>query len=174
MEDKSKLVKFAAVLGLYMGLYWTLKYLCVIFGSKMEALGTLYMAMTVVVPFMAYRFTIIYRAQLGNDRPFSFFHGWQFGIFLYTFAAIIVSLLHFYYYRNVLGAEGISEVMRQSLSLLSEANLDSRIVDQARQIEPTPFQMTIQGILNNILAGAVFSIPVALLTKKRNTNTNSD
>ena len=173
MEDKSKLVKYAATLGLYMGVYWALKYLCVIFGGKIEALGTLYMAMTAVVPFMGYRFTMIYRAQLGNDRSFSFFHGWQFGVFLYTFAAIIVSLSHFYYYRNILGAEGISEVMRQSLSVLSEAKIDSRIVEQARQIVPTPFQMTIQGILNNILAGVVFSIPVALLTKKRNTNPNT-
>ena len=173
MEDKSKLVKFAAILGLYMGLFWALKYLCIIFGGKIEVLGTLYMAMTAVVPFMAYRFTLIYRDQLGKDRPFSFFHGWQFGIFLYTFAAIIVSLFHFYYYRNVLGSEGISAIMQQSLSLLSEAKIDPRIVEQARQISPTPFQMTIQGILNNILAGAVFSIPVALLTKKRNTNPNT-
>ena len=165
MEDKSKLMRYAAVLGLYMGLFWALKYLCMIFGGKMELLGTLYVALTIIVPVIAYRFTLIYRAQT-SGKSFSFFHGWQFGVFLYTFAAIIVSLLHFFYYKNILGAEGLSAIMRQSLSLLSEM-VDPHVLEKV-ELSPTAFQMTIQGMLNNILAGVVFSIPVALLTRKRN------
>ena len=165
MEDKSKLMRYAAILGLYMGLFWALKYLCMIFGGKMELLGTLYVALTIIVPVIAYRFTLIYRARISGES-FSFFHGWQFGVFLYTFAAIIVSLLHFFYYKNILGAEGLSAIMRQSLSLLSEM-VDPHVLEKV-ELSPTPFQMTMQGMLNNILAGVVFSIPVALLTRKRN------
>ena len=158
----------AAVLGLYLGLFWALKYLGMMFGGKVELLSSLYVGLTVVVPFIAYRFTLIYRSQI-NSESFSFFHGWQFGVFLYTFAALVVSLLHFYYYKNMLGPEGLSELMQQSFSLLS-STVDAQVLDQARQIGSlTPFQMTMQGILNNILAGAIFSIPVALLTRKQKT-----
>ena len=162
----------AAVFGLYMGLFWMLKYLCMIFGNKIELLTSLYVGLTVIVPFIAYRLTLLYRTQIDSES-FSFFHGWQFGVFLYTFAALVVSLFHFYYYKNILGLEGISELMQQSFSLLS-SRVDTQMLEQAKQAgTPSPFQMTMQGILNNILAGAVFSIPVALLTRKQNTEPNT-
>ena len=168
MENKSYLMKSAALFGLYMGIFWVLKYLLVIFGGNNEYFNALYMGFTVSVPFIAYLFTKHYREQTGNEI-FSFFHAWQFGMLLYTFAAIIVSLIHFYYYKYILGPEGISEAMNQTLSLLSSYKIDSSLLKQVEDITtPSPFQMTVQGILNNILGGAILSIPVALLVKREN------
>ena len=166
MEDKNYLVKYASLLGLYMGFFWIFKYLFIVFGGNNEYLSALYMGFTAAVPIVAYRFTVIYREQT-NKEAFSFFHAWQFGVLLYMFAAIIVSLVHLYYYKYVLGPEGVAEAMQQTLALLSSSGVNPAILKQAETLTLTPLQMTVQDILSNTMAGAIFSIPVALLAKRK-------
>ena len=167
MEDKSYLMKFAALFGLYTGIFWIFKYLLVIFGEESNYLSTLYTVFTAAVPFIAYRFTTLYREQ-ACAGVISFFHAWQFGILLYTFAAIVVSLVHYYHYK-ILGSEQLAKIVEQALSLLSSSKIDPKLLEYAQSLAiPTPFQMTMQSILNNIMTGALFSIPVALLAKRKN------
>lgn len=160
-------MKAAARMGLFMGLFWALKYILVIVGGKNQVLSMLYIALTVVVPFIAYRCTLLYRNLLGGDK-FSFFHAWQFGLLLYAFSALIVAPLHFYYYKNVVTPQELSDIVNQAISVLSEMKTDPKVLEQAKSMGvPTPIQMTLQGIANNITIGAVVSIPIAFLTKRQ-------
>ena len=119
------------------------------FSLQMPLLSSLYWGMTIMVPYIAYRFTKRYREQLGGQ--IGFFHAWQFGILLYFFAALIVSLAHYGFYRYIAPDDFLTNSISEAVRI-------------------TPIQMAIQGIFNNLFYGIIFSIPVAALLCRNNTS----
>ena len=168
MEDKSILMKAAARMGVFLGLFWVVKYIFMMLGGNNQLFGLIYIVLTIMVPFIAYRCTLIYRTYNEDAQNFSFFHAWQFGILLYAFAALIVAPLHFYYYKNIATPEVLSAAVDQTIKILEEMKVSAELIEKVKSVGvPTPIQMTFQGIANNITIGAILSVPVALLTKKK-------
>ena len=128
------------------------------FSLQMPLLSSLYWGMTIMVPYIAYRFTKRYREQLGGQ--IGFFHAWQFGILLYFFAALIVSLAHYGFYRYI----------SEAVNLLKNSQIDNQLIQSLQEVRITPIQMAIQGIFNNLFYGIIFSIPVAALLCRNNTS----
>ncbi len=54
-------------LGLVFGGYWCLKYVFLILGAYWPVYSMVYWIMTMAVPYLAYRLTIIYRRSLDNQ-----------------------------------------------------------------------------------------------------------
>lgn len=153
------LIKSAMTYGLAMGIFWAIKYLFLIFGYTYAFSMNIYLLLSLAVPFVAYYMTRRYRNDIGGY--ISFFHAWRFGILLYLFAAIIVSVEHFIFYKFIAPPDFIENTMHQAVSYLESLDAHSDIVESIAKINFTPIHMTIQGIFNNIFYGIILSVPVA-------------
>lgn len=167
-ENKSILLTSAMSFGFGMGCYWVFKYLFFMFSLQMPLLSSLYWGMTIMVPYIAYRFTKRYREQLGGQ--IGFFHAWQFGILLYFFAALIVSLAHYGFYRYIAPDDFLTNSISEAVNLLQNSQIDNQLIQSLQEVRITPIQMAIQGIFNNLFYGIIFSIPVAALLCRNNTS----
>ena len=165
-ENKSLLLKSAMEFGFGMGCYWVFKYLFFMFSLQVPLLSSLYWGLTIMVPYIAYRLTKRYRMQLGGQ--IGFFHAWQFGILLYFFAALIVSLVHYGFYRYIAPADFLTNSINEAIGLLQNSQIDTQLIQSLQEIKITPIQMAIQGIFNNLFYGIIFSIPVAALLCRNN------
>ena len=148
-EDKSFLLRGAMNYGFVMGIYWVIKYVFFILGFSHPTANIVYWSLSCLVPYIAYKMTRRYRENIGGKL--GFFHAWQFGVLLYFFAAILVSLEM----RTVSDME----------EALKESGASQTLLDAIKEIHVTPIQMAIQGIFNNVLYGIILSIPVALLAR---------
>ncbi|MDR1403072.1 MAG: DUF4199 domain-containing protein [Tannerellaceae bacterium] len=161
-ENKSLLLKSAMFYGLLLGIFWAIKYVFFILGTTVLSLMIVYWILTPLTLALAYIFTNTYKFLTGGR--ISFFHGWQFGVLLYFFAALIVSLEHYVFYRHIASPDFISSSMDQAVSLMKDWNLDAHVEEALdKMATPTPIQMAIQGIFNNVFYGFILSIPVAAL-----------
>ena len=136
------------------------------FSLQMPLLSSLYWGMTIMVPYIAYRFTKRYREQLGGQ--IGFFHAWQFGILLYFFAALIVSLAHYGFYRYIAPDDFLANSISEAVCLLQNSHIDKQLIQSVQEVRITPIQLAIQGIFNNLFYGIIFSIPVAALLCRNN------
>jgi hypothetical protein len=167
MENKDRLLKSAMFYGLLLGIFWIIKYVFFIWGITHPAMGVVYWILTSLTIIFAYVFTRVYKIVIGG--MIGFFHAWQFGILLYFFASLIVSLVHYAFYRYLAPPGYIDNLMNAAVSIVKEINPQA---EEALNQMPalTPIRLTLQEILGNVFYGAVLSIPIAaLLCRKRTT-----
>ncbi len=168
-ERKDILLKSAMAYGLAMGIFWVIKYLFFMYGGSGSWMNSFYMGLTFMVPYVAYKQTKQYKKDIGGK--IGFFHAWQFGILVYFFAAMIVSLEHYVFYRYVAPPDFIANSLNQMVDVLKESQqLSSEVKEAMGDIHFTPIQMAIQGIFNNVFYGILFSIPVAALVCRNKNN----
>lgn len=166
-ENKNLLLKGAMTYGFAMGIFWVVKYLFFIFSVSAPALGYIYIILTLAVPFVAYNMTKRYELEVG--QPISFFHAWRFGTMLYFFAALIVSLEHFVFYKFLAPPDFLPNAMKQMVEILKELppHFDTETIEQLSKTPLTPSLMVIQSVFNNVFYGIIFSLPVAAILRKR-------
>lgn len=165
-ETKSILLSSAMRYGLSLGIYWVIKYLFFILSVSMPFFSFVYWGMSLAVPFIAYFLTKRYRADIGGN--ISFLHAWQFGVSIYFFAALIVSLMHYVFYRYIADPSLLSNTIQQTLILLKEMKAGEDVINSVSQLQLTPIHMAVQGIFNNVFYGIVLSIPVAAIVCRNN------
>jgi len=165
-EDKSLLMKSAMRYGFAMGVYWIVKYSFFIFGFTIPMLSFIYWAFTLAVPFIAYFLTRRYKQDIGGQ--IGFFHAWQFGVLLYFFAAVIVSLVHYIFYQYIAPPDLLSNSVSQITDILKSSGIQQEAIESFSQLKISPIQMAIQGIFNNVFYGVILSIPVAALLCQNN------
>ena len=171
-EKKDLLIKSAMSYGLGMGIFWVIKYLFFVFGYFTPSLVFIYQILCFAVPVIAYQMTKHYRQTIGGFISFS--HAWRFGLMLYFFAALIVSVEHYVFYQYIAPPDFLNNMINQAVTALKEANMDSEVINSINQTNFTPIHMTIQGIFNNIFYGIILSIPVAaLISRKKTINTST-
>ncbi|MDL2265325.1 DUF4199 domain-containing protein [Parabacteroides sp. OttesenSCG-928-G07] len=165
-ENKSLLLKASMTFGFLMGIYWCVKYVFFMLGVSSAFMTAIYWGMTFVVPVIAYRFTRRHKLMTGGK--IGFFTAWQFGILLYTFAALLVSLEHYIFYRYLAPPELLSSALSQTIELLKQqSGFSAEQLEAISSLHLSPIQMTIQGIFNNIFYGIVFSLPVAAIVSRK-------
>lgn len=162
-EDKSFLLRGAMNYGFVMGIYWVIKYVFFILGFSHPTANIVYWSLSSLVPYIAYKMTRRYRENIGGKL--GFFHAWQFGVLLYFFAAILVSLEHYLFYRFVAPPDLLVKTVSDMEEALKASGASQTLLDAIKEIRVTPIQMAIQGIFNNLLYGIILSIPVALLAR---------
>ena len=87
-EDKSKLVNYAMNGGLFLGLFWVVKYLMVIGGGQSSVLNSISSLLSLGTPLLLVYFLVKYKVKLPNNEM-GFWHGVQFSILLFFFASIL-------------------------------------------------------------------------------------
>jgi hypothetical protein len=160
MENKGLLLKSAMFYGLLLGIFWVIKYTFFILGTTHPAMGVVYWILSSLTIVFAYLFTKVYKILIGGR--IGFFHAWQFGVLLYFFAALIVSLLHYVFYRYLAPAGYIANMIDLAVEMVKEINPQA---EEALAQMPafTPIRLTFQGILNNVFYGIILSLPIATL-----------
>ena len=152
--------------GLVMGLYWVVKYIFNMFSPYYPSLIVVYWGMSLLVPYIGYVLTKRYRDDLGGSISFS--QAWRFGVLLYFFAALIVSVMHYIFYRFVAPPDYMANAVSQTIESLKQMQVESQVIQSIETLNFSPIHLALQGILNNILYGIIFSIPVAgLLCRKK-------
>lgn len=169
-ENKGLLIKCAMTYGLAMGIFWVIKYLFLIFSSTIPSLNIIYLALTVLVPFIAYYLTKRYRQDIGGR--ISFFHAWRFGTMLYFFAALILSLEHFVFFQFIAPPDFLANSVNQVVEILKDSQVSTEVIETVGRTNFTPIHMAIQGIFNNIFYGIILSIPVAAIVCRNNETGN--
>ncbi len=166
-ENKSILLKSTTFYGLLLGIFWAIKYVFFILGSWYSGIGIIYSVLAPLTIVFAYYMTKSYKMVIGGK--ISFFHAWQFGVLLYFFAALIVSLEHYAFYQYLAPPGFIDTSMDQAMDIIKSMNLTDQMKQMVEKMTtPSSIQMTIQGIFNNVFYGVILSIPVAALLCRNN------
>ncbi|MDL2310060.1 DUF4199 domain-containing protein [Parabacteroides sp. OttesenSCG-928-B22] len=167
LENRSILFKSAMTYGLSFGLFWCFKYIFFMLGVSSNFFSFIYMTLTFFVPFIGLYYTWRYKMDVGGQL--GFMHGWQFGVLLYFFAAMVVALLHYMFYRYMAPPGFLANSLQQTIDMLKSAEADSKMIEAIEGATISPIQMAIQGIFNNVFYGIIFSIPVAYIVKRLRT-----
>ena len=171
VDNKEFLFKGAMYYGFILGLYWAFKYIFFIISLYISSFYLIFIGMSLAVPFIAGYLTLKYKEKIGGFIRFS--HAWQFGVWLYFFAALILSIEHFIFYQYIAPPDFIKESLEQTMNLLKDYKPAIQATEAIEQIDIRPISLTIQGIFNNIFYGIILSIPVAFFVSKHNNNTSS-
>ena len=135
------------------------------FSMRFSYLVVIYWGMSLVVPYLAYLLTKRYREDLGGVISFS--QAWRFGVLIYLFAAMLVSVMHYVFYRFVAPPDFLSSAVEQTIASLKQMQVDSKVISSIESMNFSPIHMALQGILNNIFYGIILSLPVAALVCRR-------
>ena len=166
MENKnSGLLSAAMSYGFSLGIFWIVKYLFYMFSLRFSFLVVIYWGMSLVVPYLAYLLTKRYREDLGG--MISFGQAGRFGVLIYLFAAILVSIMHYLFYRFVAPPDFLTSAVTQTIESLKQMQVDSKVISSIEAMNFSPIHMALQGIINNIFYGIVLSIPVAALVSRK-------
>lgn len=151
--------------GFSLGIFWIVKYIFYMFSMRFSYLVVIYWGMSLVVPYLAYLLTKRYREDLGGVISFS--QTWRFGVLIYLFAAMLVSVMHYVFYRFVAPPDFLSSAVEQTIASLKQMQVDSKVISSIESMNFSPIHMALQGILNNIFYGIILSLPVAALVCRR-------
>lgn len=151
--------------GFSLGIFWIVKYIFYMFSMRFSYLVVIYWGMSLVVPYLAYLLTKRYREDLGGVISFS--QAWRFGVLIYLFAAMLVSVIHYVFYRFVAPPDFLSSAVEQTIASLKQMQVDSKVISSIESMNFSPIHMALQGILNNIFYGIILSLPVAALVCRR-------
>lgn len=151
--------------GFSLGIFWIVKYTFYMFSMRFSYLVVIYWGMSLVVPYLAYLLTKRYREDLGGVISFS--QAWRFGVLIYLFAAMLVSVMHYVFYRFVAPPDFLSSAVEQTIASLKQMQVDSKVISSIESMNFSPIHMALQGILNNIFYGIILSLPVAALVCRR-------
>lgn len=151
--------------GFSLGIFWIVKYIFYMFSMRFSYLVVIYWEMSLVVPYLAYLLTKRYREDLGGVISFS--QAWRFGVLIYLFAAMLVSIMHYVFYRFVAPPDFLSSAVEQTIASLKQMQVDSKVISSIESMNFSPIHMALQGILNNIFYGIILSLPVAALVCRR-------
>lgn len=151
--------------GFSLGIFWIVKYIFYMFSMRFSYLVVIYWGMSLVVPYLAYLLTKRYREDLGGVISFS--QAWRFGVLIYLFAAMLVSVMHYVFYRFVAPPDFLSSAVGQTIASLKQMQVDSKVISSIESMNFSPIHMALQGILNNIFYGIILSLPVAALVCRR-------
>ncbi len=188
-----QLIASSSWAGLYVGAYWAVKYLAVLFLFQAPALMSfLYIALTVPVPFIVYRIVRAYRnAVVGrpiqnqrearvrqwmkmesqaSSRPFTFAEGYLYHVLVYIFAAVTVAILHFVFYAYVLPAhyDVIEEVLRQPQLNPFWEQAQITVDELMLALDNySPAARAFDDVANNMVWGGIIGIPVAAILRTK-------
>lgn len=164
----NQVVNCAMAYGTSMGLFWILKFLLVPFIFAVPITALLFLGLTVAVPFLGYFFARQYRNRYCTGGRVSFVQAWLFCLLMYAFAALLVSVAHYVFFRYVDGGTLIGTYM-SVLDSLQETNpeLDGMMAQYRQAAEMvaayTPIELTVQLVLNNLFYGMLLALPTAFV-----------
>nr|WP_321379882.1 DUF4199 domain-containing protein [uncultured Bacteroides sp.] len=174
MENRSFMNKYAMQYGTYMGIFWIIKFTLFPLGLSVPFLEFFFLILTLLVPFVGYYFTKMYRDRICGGF-INFGHAWVFATFMYMFSALLTAVGHFVYFRFM--DNGF--IVTSYLDMLHAAGKNQAVTaglgSSLKQFEETinalgnlrPIEITIQLLSQNVIYGSLLALPTAFFVKKR-------
>lgn len=150
-EDKSRLISFAMSGGMYLGLFWLVKYLCVMGAGAVPALGSVNLFLSVGTPLILFYFLVKYRIEI-LDGTMRFGHGVQFSILLFFFASLLESTLVFAHVQWI-DPSYIGNLYANMIEMAKTLPLDKTMV---AAVENQPLPSPANYVFNNVVIADVF------------------
>lgn len=169
-DDKSHLLNYAMYGGLYMGLFWILKYLLVIGSEKIPELKFVSNVLGIGTFLILFYFLVKYKTEQTNNRM-GYWHGVQFGIMLFFFASIFEALI-VYIHIVCIDPAFLANLYDNMLAMAKNLNISPKLLQNLEeQTRPSPLSY----IFNNIMMGDVFvgmllsiiTVPIVRKIKRR-------
>lgn len=162
------LLNCAMTYGTAMGGYWVAKFMLVPFIFTVPMASIIFLLLTAAVPVLGYYFTRQYRNRYCPEGRVPFMQAWIFGLLMYAFAALLVSVAHYVFFRYVddgamLATYGqiLDQMLQVDPSLADSVSQYREAMDLLASL--TPIELTVQLISSNVFYGMIFSLPTALL-----------
>ena len=152
--------------GIFLGVFWALRYLLVIFGADNLMLRVLNSLLSIGTPLLLFYFLKNYKENFLDNR-IGLWHGIQFSILLFFFGSILEGLIALV---HVVWIDPNFIVMRHdaTIAMAESMNLGTNLTSQlAEQPVPTPFMFVFQSVLiTNILIGFLLSLIIVPIIRR--------
>lgn len=160
------IVQYAMESGVYLGLYFVVKFVFEVFSMESFFCNTVAMAMMLCVPVVVYTLMRRYRRQVGMSCYFS--QLWMMGILLFFFASLINSLVQYIYFVYInpdyiraqfLAAVELMETFRPMMKDPSLLDIVKEGLDKGNV--PSPMSVVVERIWVNLFFGSLLSAAMA-------------
>lgn len=156
--------------GIFMGLFWVLKYLFVILGTNYPALNFIGSILSIGTPVLLFYYLVTYNTGAVESKM-RYWHGVQFSIMLFFFASILESVIVFIHVKWIDPAF-ISNLYDRMIEMAQSMEITKTLVTQlTEQSLPTPFTYIFNSvIMADIFWGlllSLFIVPLAIRYKSK-------
>lgn len=175
---------FAMMDGLMFGLYWCFGFLCTVKGIGNSALSSLGIMVIISAPILGCYLAHRFEKQVRADEPVSYGKAYLYSVLLYLYAAIILSVAAFIYFRWIDGGSFVTDYMaihnspemQQALqqsgmqdffNIAVKQNGFSNLEEMLRSIGPADIAASLFNA--NFFLGLLLALITALFGKTRKT-----
>ncbi len=170
-EKKPTLQEHAMKYGTLMGIFWAVKFALFPLGMNQPLLLMAFFLLTLIVPIVGFFFVRQYRdRECEGILPFT--RALLFIIFMYMFAALFVSLVHYVYFRyldNGLIVDTYQGMLNQ-LSAVATSDMKTSMEQFQQALDLissfSPLDLTLQIMAQNFLYCTFIAIPTALVVMR--------
>ena len=165
-ENKSHLLQYAMHAGIFLGVFWALRHLLVIFGQENLILMYLYSMLRIGTPILLFYFLKTYNQRFVNNG-ICLWHGIQFSILLFFFGSILEALIVLFHVKW-LDPTFIATVYEGIVSVAETFNFSPAITTQlAEQANMSPFRYVFNHvIMNNVFIGFLLSLIIVPIIRR--------
>jgi hypothetical protein len=159
--------RYAANYGLILGAYLAVFYIIQIIAPTIKILNVVNTISILFTPFLCFYLTKKFRDQaLGGYIRFG--SSWSFGIWLFFFAGLIMSVVYFVHFQFI-NPDYISNVFNQSLLMLESMNYPKDQLDLlAKNGFPTPLEMVFSYLFAYVIMGAILFVFISAIVARKN------
>lgn len=158
-ENKNQLLSFAMFSGIYLGIFWIVKYLFVIGGSNVPLLNVVSTILGIGTPLLLYYYLVKYKTTVIPDGNMGYWHGVQFGIMLFFFASLFEAIIVFIHVKWI-DPTYIGSLYDNMVEVVGNMKFGQKWTSAiAEQPKPTPFDYIFNNvILNDVFIGLLLSL----------------
>lgn len=170
-DNKPTLQEHAMRYGTAMGIFWALKFILFPLGMNTPLLLVFFFILTLSVPVLGYMFVRRYREQQCSGT-LSFSKAYIFTTFMYLFASLFVTIVHYIYFRYMDNGLIVNTYQGMIDQMATVATGDmTQSLDQFRTAldiisSLSPLEITLQLLTQNIFYCTILAIPTALLVMR--------
>lgn len=164
---------YARVYGLYMGIFWAVKFVFFPLGFSYPVFSFIFLLLTIMVPFVGAWFVKKIRDGVLDGR-LGFLQAFLLSTNIYMYASLIAAIVHFIYFRfidNGFILNSYLESVNQMQELLGSGEAAANIEMLKANVELmgtlSPIQIVFSLLSNNVVFGLFISLLAAVFLKRR-------
>lgn len=164
---------YARVYGLYMGIFWAVKFVFFPLGFSYPVFSFIFLLLTIMVPFVGAWFVKKIRDGV-LDGHLGFWQAFLLSTNIYMYASLIAAIVHFIYFRfidNGFILNSYLESVNQMQELLGSGEAAANIEMLKANVELmgtlSPIQIVFSLLSNNVVFGLFISLLAAVFLKRR-------
>ena len=164
---------YARVYGLYMGIFWAVKFVFFPLGFSYPVFSFIFLLLTIMVPFVGAWFVKKIRDGVLDGR-LGFWQAFLLSTNIYMYTSLIAAIVHFIYFRfidNGFILNSYLESVNQMQELLGSGEAAANIEMLKANVELmgtlSPIQIVFSLLSNNVVFGLFISLLAAVFLKRR-------